>query len=219
MTEPRSWRHSRVKRLKAALIPAMVWPVVEFFGGTYHWNVVGTEHVDRLTDAKQPYIVAIWHGRIWAGLLAFREYHLVAMISENFDGEWIARVAKRFGADSVRGSSSRGGARALVELRRQLDAGRNVLFTLDGPRGPARIAQPGAVWLAKMSGCPIVPVRIEAKKFRTVKSWDKHQLPSPGTTITVVFGAPIHVPRNADEITLEATRLELENTLNAPVRI
>jgi len=219
MTDSGSWRHSRTKRMKAALIPALVWPVVEFFGGTYHWNVIGKEHVDQLTASNQPYIVAIWHGRIWAGLLAFREYHLVAMISENFDGEWIARVAKRFGADSVRGSSSRGGGRALVQMRRELQTGRNVLFTLDGPRGPARVAQPGAVWPAKVSGGPIVPVRIEAKKFRTATSWDRHQLPSPGTTVTVVFGPPISVPPTADADTIEATRLELENALNAPVRV
>ena len=219
MSHAADWRASWTKRLQAALIPALVWPLVEFLGGTYTWNVLGREHIDALDDAQQPYIMCYWHGRIWANMLCFRDRGILALISANFDGEWIARVCAKFGWGSVRGSSSRGGARALVQLKRELAAGRSVLITPDGPRGPRAVAQPGAVWLAAASGCPIVPVRAEANRFRTTRSWDRHQIPAPGATVTVVVGPVIDVPRGADAATLEAKRLELENALNAPVRV
>jgi lysophospholipid acyltransferase (LPLAT)-like uncharacterized protein len=119
----------------------------------------------------------------------------------------------------VRGSSSRGGARVLIQAKRELERGHSLLITPDGPRGPARVAQPGALWLASATGCPILPVRMSASRFRTTRSWDRHLVPSPGATVTVMIGAPIDVPKDADAATLEAKRLELENSLNAPVRV
>ena len=219
MSEPNSWRHSRSKRAQAAAIPALVWPVIEFLGGTYTWKTIGAEYRDRLETAHQPYILAIWHGRILTTMLAWRDRGLVSLISENFDGERIARVSAHFGFGAVRGSSSRGGARVLVQAKRQLESGHSLLITPDGPRGPARVAQPGAVWLAGATGCPILPVRVTASRFRTTRSWDQHLVPSPGATVTVMIGAPIEVPNDADAGTLEAKRLELENSLNAPVRV
>jgi lysophospholipid acyltransferase (LPLAT)-like uncharacterized protein len=114
MSEAADWRQSWAKRLQVALIPALVWPLVEFLGGTYRWRVVGRETLDALDAAQQPYIMCYWHGRIWANMLAFRDRGILALISENFDGEWIARVCAKFGWGNVRGSSSKGGARALV---------------------------------------------------------------------------------------------------------
>lgn len=219
MTDTTSWRSSRSKRAQAALIPALLWPVIEFLGGTYRWKTVGQEHLDRLTAARQPFILAFWHGRILSNMLYFRDRGIVALISENFDGEWITDVCRHFGFGAIRGSSSRGGARALVQMKRELARGHSVLVTPDGPRGPARVAQPGAVWLASASGCPILPVRAEARRHRTTRSWDRHQVPSPGATVTIVIGPPIDVPPDADDATLEAKRLELENSLNAPVRV
>lgn len=219
MTDSTSWRHSRAKRAQAAAIPALVWPVIEFLGGTYAWKTIGKEYLDRLEAARQPYILAIWHGRILTTMLAWRDRGLVSLISENFDGEWIARLSAHFGFDAVRGSSSRGGARVLIQAKRQLESGHSLLITPDGPRGPARVAQPGAAWLASATGCPILPVRVTASRFKTTRSWDKHLVPSPGATVTVMIGAPIEVPRDADVATLEAKRLELENSLNAPVRV
>lgn len=215
----RDWRVSRWKRAQAALIPALACPLIEFLSATYRWTVVGREHLDALDRAGQPFIMCFWHGRIWINMVAFRDRGIRALISENFDGEWIARLCARFGWGHVRGSSSRGAVRALVHLKRDLAAGRSVLITPDGPRGPRAVAQPGAIWLAGVSGCPILPVRAEASRFRSAGSWDHHQIPSPGATVRVVIGPPIHVPRDADAVTLEAKRLELEAALNAPVRV
>ena len=219
MTDPTSWRNSRSKRAQAAMIPPLVWPIVEFLGATYEWHTIGKEHLDRLDAEHQPFILAFWHGRILSNMLYFRDRGIVALISENFDGEWITAVCRHFGFGAVRGSSSRGGARALVQMKRELAAGRSVLVTPDGPRGPRTVAQVGAVWLAGASGCPILPVRAEARRQRTTRSWDRHQVPSPGAVVTVVIGPTIEVPRGADAATLEMKRAELESALNAPVRV
>jgi lysophospholipid acyltransferase (LPLAT)-like uncharacterized protein len=211
-----SWRDSPAKRAQAALIPVVAWPIIEFLAAGWTYRIRGAEHLERLRAAGQPHILALWHGRILEAMLALRDRGYVALISENFDGEWIARVSAHFGFDSVRGSSSRGGARAMARSRRLLAEGRNLFITVDGPRGPAREVQPGAVWLASVSGCPIVPVRFEADRYRLTRSWDAHQIPSPGATITVAFGEPIYVHDDGER---DLRRLELEQRLNAPLRV
>jgi lysophospholipid acyltransferase (LPLAT)-like uncharacterized protein len=147
------------------------------------------------------------------GTIYLRDRGIVVITSENFDGEWVARIIKRFGYDTARGSTSRNGAKALVQLRRDMRAGRPVAFTVDGPRGPREVAQPGAVWLASATGNPILPFHIEAASFWTTKSWDRHQVPKPGSTVAVAMGPPIYVPAGTDEAAIETGRLALETAL------
>jgi hypothetical protein len=184
---------SRGQRAKAAVIAAVSAPIVEALGGTYRWHEAGAEHWDAVMRAGERPILALWHGRILAATLYFRDRGVVAITSQNFDGEWIARLMGRFGYQAARGSTSRGGARALAQLRRDLDAGRPVAFTVDGPRGPARVVQPGAVWLAGASGHPILPFHVESSASWTVRSWDRHQVPKPGSDLAMAIGEPIHV--------------------------
>jgi lysophospholipid acyltransferase (LPLAT)-like uncharacterized protein len=219
MTGSPSWRDSRAKRIQAAAIPLAVWPVLEFLGAGYTYRFQGREHLDALVAARQPHILALWHGRILEVMLALRDRGYVSLVSENFDGEWIAGLSAHFGFGAVRGSSSRGSVRALVQAKRLLAGGASLLFTLDGPRGPRREAQAGAVWLAGVSGCPILPVRLEADRFLTAKTWDQHQFPAPGATVCAAFSEPIWVPADLDDAGLESQRLQLEQTLNAPLRV
>jgi lysophospholipid acyltransferase (LPLAT)-like uncharacterized protein len=163
-------------------------------------------------DGRPP-IFAFWHGRVLAATLYFRDRGIIVMTSENFDGEWIARVIQRFGYGTARGSTSRGGARALAQLRRDLEHGHSVAFTVDGPRGPSRVAQPGAAWLASATGNPIVPFHIEASSYWTAKSWDRHQIPKPGSVVGIAIGEPLAVPPKADAATIEMARLALERAL------
>jgi lysophospholipid acyltransferase (LPLAT)-like uncharacterized protein len=199
---------------KAALISAAGMPIIEALGGTYSWRESGREHLDAVARSGRPPIFAFWHGRILAATLYFRDRGIIVITSENFDGEWIARIIRKFGYGTARGSTSRGGARALVQLRRDLRAGSPAAFTIDGPRGPARVAQPGAVWLASATGSPIVPFHIEAASYWTVKSWDRHQVPKPGSEVAIAIGEPIEVPPRADEATIEAARANLEQVLS-----
>ncbi|HUF48805.1 MAG TPA: lysophospholipid acyltransferase family protein [Vicinamibacterales bacterium] len=200
------------KRRKAALIAALGWPVIEGLGGTYHWHTVGAEYRASVQAAGRPPVLGFWHGRSLEAILYFRDSGVTAMTSQNFDGEWISRLMERFGHEAARGSTSRGGSRALVVMRRALERGRAAAFTLDGPRGPAKIAQPGAIWLAGATGHPLLPVHFEASSYWTVGSWDRHQIPKPGSHIVAAFGEPVAVESTAPEI-VEARRLDLEHAL------
>ena len=213
MPDEPGWRQSRWRRTQAATIAAVGVPLVEAIGATYHWRETGVEHLREVTRQGRHPILALWHGRILAATLYFRDRGVVAMTSENFDGEWVARLMSKFGYHAARGSTSRGGARALAQLRREMADGHAAAFTVDGPRGPARVAQPGAAWLASATGNPIVPFHIEASRFWTVKSWDSHQVPKPGSIVAVAIGAPIDVPAQADEDTIEKGRCAVEHSL------
>jgi lysophospholipid acyltransferase (LPLAT)-like uncharacterized protein len=206
-------RLSRRKHLEAAAIAAVGVPVIEAMGATYRWHERGVEHLDAIRRSGRQPIYALWHGRIMPGTVYLRDRGIVVITSENFDGEWVARIIRRFGYDTARGSTSRNGAKALVQLRRDMRAGKPVAFTVDGPRGPAEVAQPGAVWLASATGNPILPFHLESAAFWTVKSWDRHQIPKPGTDVAVAMGPPIEVPPLADARAIEAGRLELEAAL------
>jgi lysophospholipid acyltransferase (LPLAT)-like uncharacterized protein len=200
------------RRAKAAAIAAAAFPVTAALGRTLRWRIDGTGHYDELMRAGHPPILALWHGRILPATLYWRDRGIVAMTSENFDGEWIARLMARFGFRAARGSTSRGGSRALVQLRRELAAGRVAAFTVDGPRGPARSAQPGAVWLAGATGHPVLPFHLEADRSWTARSWDGSMIPKPFATTAIAIGEPIVVAATADDV-VEQARQELERRL------
>jgi lysophospholipid acyltransferase (LPLAT)-like uncharacterized protein len=181
------------QRRKAALIAGVASPLIAALGATWRWRVDGLHHYDAVIASGHQPIIAFWHGRILPGTVFFRDRGIVVITSENFDGEWIARIIRRFGYGTARGSSSRGGVRALVQLRHDLGDGRPVAFTLDGPRGPARVAQPGAVWLAGATGHPLLPLHLEADRSWTMGSWDKTQVPKPFSHVAVVLGEPLFV--------------------------
>ena len=139
----------------------------------------------------------------------------MVITSENFDGEWIARIIERFGYGTARGSTTRGGRKAMLQLVRDMRSGQPAGFTLDGPRGPARVAQPGAVWLAGATGNPLLPFHLEASSCWTVGSWDRTQIPKPFSTVSLVVGEPIEVPREGSNHALEEARQGLEQRLQA----
>jgi lysophospholipid acyltransferase (LPLAT)-like uncharacterized protein len=209
------WRTSRLKRFQAAAISALGYPLAALLTSTLRWRSEGDEHYDAVIQSGRQPIMAFWHGRILPATHYFRRRNIVVITSENFDGEWIAGIIERFGYGTARGSTSRGAARALLQLKRDMAAGKPAAFTLDGPRGPARIAQPGAVWLAKATGNPILPFHIEADRYWTANSWDRTQIPKPYATAAIAIGEPITVDRDADEREIEQSRQRLEERLRA----
>ncbi|HEX5474916.1 MAG TPA: lysophospholipid acyltransferase family protein [Vicinamibacterales bacterium] len=200
------------QRWKAGLIAGLGFPLLSLLGATYRWRVEGFEHYETAAASGHPPVLAFWHGRILGATLYFRRRGIVVMTSENFDGEWIARIIERFGYGTARGSTSRGAVRGLIQLRRDLAAGRPAGFAVDGPRGPARRAQAGAVWLAGAAGSALLPFHLEAARFWSANSWDRTQVPKPFSAIGLAIGAPIHVEGTGDAV-LEAKRLELESAL------
>ena len=208
------WSDSPWKRAQIAAIPAVGVPVIAALGASLNWKVEGLEHLNFDGAGRRP-IMAFWHGRVLTATYFFRRRGIVVMISENFDGEWIARIIEQFGFRTARGSTSRGGQRAMLQLKREMERGYPSGFAVDGPRGPARQAQPGAIWLAKLTGNPVVPFHMEASSYWSLSSWDRTQIPNPFATVALVVGTPIDVPADADESALEGKRMELEQSLHA----
>jgi lysophospholipid acyltransferase (LPLAT)-like uncharacterized protein len=209
------WRTSVSKRLVTKLIPLVGYPTVATLASTYRWKADGAEHYDAvLASGRQP-IMAFWHGRILSATYYWRRRGIVVITSENFDGEWIAGIIEKFGYGTARGSTSRGARRALLQLTRDMRAGKPAAFTIDGPRGPAQVAQPGAVWLAKATGNPVIPFHIEADRSWTLNSWDRTQIPKPFARVAIAIGEPFTVPEDADADGIEAGRVVLEDRLRA----
>ena len=206
-------RLSASQRFKASVIAAIAYPLLGALGRTLSWRVEGLHNLDAVTASGRLPIMAFWHGRIMPATYFFRRRGIVVITSENFDGEWIARVIRRFGYETARGSTTRGGPKALLQLVRDMKAGKAAGFTLDGPRGPAGIAQPGALWLASATGNPVLPFHLEASSYWTAGSWDQTQVPKPFSTVALVVGEPLEVPPRASDERLEAARLELQARL------
>jgi lysophospholipid acyltransferase (LPLAT)-like uncharacterized protein len=209
-----AWRSSAAKRTQARMIAAAGYRAIAALGATLRWRTDGLEQLDRVAASGRLPIMAFWHGRILPATYYFRRRGIVVITSENFDGEWIAGIIERFGYGTARGSTSRGGRKALAQLRREMAGGRHAGFTLDGPRGPAKVAQPGALWLAKLTGNPVVPFHLEAERHWTMKSWDHTQIPKPFSTVAIAMGEPIGVAADADAAAIEAARIELEAALS-----
>jgi lysophospholipid acyltransferase (LPLAT)-like uncharacterized protein len=214
MGDTPEWRQSRRKRAEVAAIAAVGYPLLRALGSTLRWKFSGTEHEAAVAKAGHQPIHCLWHGRILPSILYLQHRGVVVIISENYDGEWIARITRKFGYGIARGSTSKGGPKALRQLLREVES-KGVAFTLDGPRGPAEVAQSGAVWLARATGNPLLPFHSEAASNWTLNSWDRTQIPKPFTTIALAVGEPIYVARDADDRALNESRLALEASLAA----
>ncbi|HJQ38209.1 MAG TPA: lysophospholipid acyltransferase family protein [Thermoanaerobaculia bacterium] len=168
-------------------------------------------HPEHVTESKQ-HIFVFWHMHIISAFYSLWQKPLIVMLSRSRDGELIARCVRWFGADSVRGSSTRGGSSALRAIIREAKAGKNLAFTPDGPKGPPRVAKDGTVYAAQMTGLPIVPMAVAATRKKLLRSWDRTMIPLPFSKLTYVYGEPIAVPRDAD---VEEWRKRVEDALNA----
>jgi lysophospholipid acyltransferase (LPLAT)-like uncharacterized protein len=160
---------------------------------TWRVRVINPSALDNLRAAKRPFIFSLWHGQLLPLLWHHREEGVVLLISEHKDGEMVARAAQSLGYALVRGSTTRGGDRALISVIRELQAGREVAITPDGPRGPALKYAPGALIAAQRSGAAILPVVAVADKAWRLRSWDQFMIPKPFARVTVAYGDPAAV--------------------------
>ena len=175
-----------------------------------------------LTHAREapPVIFCLWHNRLATSMVVYRRHpgKIAALISASKDGALLAAVLGRFGVEHVRGSSSRRGAQALLELTSRAQMGYNLAVTPDGPKGPRYIVQPGVIALAQLSGLPIIPVTCNTRRKLCLKSWDGFQIPFPFSRCELILNEPIHVPREADEAVREERRRKLETRLRQSAR-
>ena len=176
---------------------------------TWRLHVVNRQPLDALRARGEPFIFAFWHGQLLPLLYQHRGQGVAILVSAHRDGELIARVAHRFGLRTVRGSTSRGGGRALLALVRELQQGGEVAVSPDGPRGPAERFAPGALVAAQRSGAHIVPVAAVADSAWRLKSWDRFMIPKPFARVTVAYGPPTRVlAATARDAGAESARFE-----------
>ena len=141
----------------------------------------------------RPVIFALWHGRLLPLLWHHRAEGIAVLISEHADGELVARVAHSLGFRTVRGSTSRGGDRALLRMIRVVEQGGDAAFTPDGPRGPAETVTPGALVTAQRTGAPIIPIAAGSRRAWRLQSWDRFMIPKPFAQVTIAYGQPVYV--------------------------
>ena len=182
-------------------------------GGTWRISYSGRSLVEEARRRPGPLLYAFTHGVLLPLAYAYRDRDARVLISESRDGEIIARITERLGFVAVRGSSSRGGRRALAEMRRLGRAGYDLGFTPDGPRGPRGSVSPGAVVAARDADLPIVPVGVAADRAWRMRSWDRFLIPKPGARVWVVFGTGLRPAEGGGPFDVEAECRRLEAAL------
>jgi lysophospholipid acyltransferase (LPLAT)-like uncharacterized protein len=181
----------REKRI-ARIVAAGVW-IIRFFGWTWRIRVKHDAGLRRERQPGRPVIFSLWHGQMLPLLYHHRNEGVSILISEHGDGEIIARIAARLGFKTVRGSTSRGAARALLGMVRVLEEGNDLAITPDGPRGPAKTYAPGPLVVAQRSGRPIIPTVAVASSGWRLKSWDSFLIPRPFARVTIAYGEPVFI--------------------------
>lgn len=202
------------KRLIIRLADLAFYTLINLIGRTIKFEVNGWENHERVVSDGHLPIYVFWHERIFLTTYWWRNRRIVVLTSKSFDGEYIARFIQRFGYGAVRGSSTRGGVGAVVEMVRLMRSGCTTAFTIDGPKGPPRVAKLGAVLLAKKSGHPILPVTMALERRWIAPTWDSFQVPKPFSRACVFVAPPIYVPSEADEAELAAKNELLQSTLD-----
>jgi hypothetical protein len=164
-------------------------------------------------DTK-PLILAFWHSCIFPAIYAWRNLQIRVMSSDSFDGEYTGRIIRKFGFVKVRGSSSKGAVRALLGMRRVIEQGDTVAFTIDGPRGPRYVAKPGPVVLARATGAPMVAFHIALEKPWVLNTWDKSMIPKPFSRALLRVSRGISVPEDSGDAERERYHAELQASLD-----
>lgn len=186
--------------------------------GTIRWERTGTEHYDSHLGRGAACIHVLWHGRLLPCAYYHRDHGLATLISQHRDGDYIAGVVERWGFHAVRGSSSRGGAAALLQMVRLLRDGVPLAVTPDGPRGPRQKMKPGPLFAAQRAGVPLIPVSAGADRAWWFGGWDRFMVPKPFARIHLAYGEPMFVPPEADAAEVERLAKVLEDRLNALTR-
>lgn len=182
-----------VRTRKAARLARAGGVLLRALASTWRVTFRNPQIVSDLRLRQQPFIYLLWHGTLLPLTWVHRNRNVVAMISEHSDGEIIARIVQSIGYKTVRGSTSRGAARALLGACRVIEEGACLAVTPDGPRGPAGSVAPGAAVIAHRTGAPLVPVSLTASSAWRLKSWDRFLIPKPFARLTVAYGDPIEV--------------------------
>ena len=232
MSEPRSApaaeraprdvsRADRARERRIKWIVRLGVPLVRLLGGSWRIQLINQTSIDALRRERRPIVFALWHGDLLPLLYHHRNEGVSVLISEHRDGELIARAAESLGFRTVRGSTSRGASRALVGLARELEAGRDVAITPDGPRGPARSFAPGALIAAQRANAPVIAVGLAATSEWRLRSWDRFKIPRPFSRVRIAYSDAVMLDASTaraaaeDTARFQALMLQVEQLASA----
>lgn len=208
---PRRWTLGQ--RIVLSLIVAAGSTLIRLIGSTLRVSI-SYEDGAQATLEQRPLVASFWHSCIIPATYICRGLGVRVMSSFSYDGEYMGRIIKKFGYVPVKGSSSRNPVRALLGLRRALEDGWTVAFTLDGPRGPRHKVKPGPVGLGRSAGLPLTTFYAGVEKAWVLNSWDRMMIPKPFSRVLLRFGKLIQVPRDATDEDLARYSEELQVTLD-----
>jgi lysophospholipid acyltransferase (LPLAT)-like uncharacterized protein len=202
--------------MKLRLISTLICVMARFVAASLRLRVIGEERVRAFQEAGRGVILVTWHGRTLVPITRFRGLGYWAVISTSRDGEYQNRIFQRLGWQTVRGSTSaRGAVRSAIAMCRHLRDGATLAFTPDGPRGPCGQVQPGAIFLAQKSGCPIIPAGISAHPRALARTWDRYLVPGLFARAALIYGEPIFIPKDADAEELRVWAERVGAAINA----
>ena len=208
-------RFRQIKKLPTWIyfFPALLMRVI--FKLFYRFELVDPLHI---CDDPKKTIGMIWHNRLLFLPMVFPPKLRAtgyAVVSASRDGQYLTDFLKHFSVRTLRGSSSRKGANALLGAVHAMENGENIIITPDGPRGPKYQIKNGPVMMASLTGGRLVPFCVNASRCWELKSWDNFQIPKPWSKLTMVVGDPIEIPPNLDAEELESYRVKAEAALRA----
>jgi lysophospholipid acyltransferase (LPLAT)-like uncharacterized protein len=193
--------------------------LIRLLGLSWRIRTVDREFLESARRLSEQVIFAFWHGRLLPLTYTHRGRAIQVLVSEHSDGELMGQTIRKLGFGHIRGSSTRGGARAIFKLVKKIEQGFDLGITVDGPRGPKFVVKAGPVEIAKLSGAPIVPLTTSSAWPWVFNSWDAFEVPKPLSKVTVRYGEPVVVPPDADPQTIEECRRLVEERLRSITEI
>lgn len=211
--EAQELRFSLAQRVQLTLASYIVPSILALIGMTlkvrFHWEEGAIQSLDEI----HPGIFPFWHRCVLPATWIFRKRNLAVLTSRSLDGEYIARVIARFGFIPIRGSSSRGGQRGLMQMRDFVSKGGGAAFTIDGPRGPRYVAKRGPVMLSQLTGVPITPFYVAVERAWVLKTWDAMLIPKPFSRVLIQVAPKILVPADCDDAAMNRYQQEMQQNL------
>jgi lysophospholipid acyltransferase (LPLAT)-like uncharacterized protein len=210
-------KHKFMKKIEDWAIMDVILPffivILKLLNLTYSFKTIGGENIAPYENKKRQYIYALWHRGIIAPVCYYRNLKIATLVSVSRDGEIAARIANAFGFITARGSTYKGAASGLMEIKKMAEKGADVAMNTDGPRGPEKSVGNGSIYLSKLTGLPIIPVGFFCDKKVRLKSWDKTIIMLPFSKGVFKFGTPITVPFDASTSDMDKYRLLLSAQL------
>ena len=201
------------KKLEQTAIDRLGRPLMALWMKTLRLSIEGERAYRALRRAGRPVVIMVWHGKIFSAPYIFRRRGIMPLVSPSQDGELIARLIDDWGYKVIRGSGSHVMKRAWIYLKRELEAGGEVLIVADGPTGPDRVLKMGGIKLAAETGAVLVPYTFAAAGKKVFRSWDRFEVPHPFSRAAAVYGEPIEIGRGLDAQGLENERQRVEKIL------